>query len=56
MTGMYFRVQRDNSWKNVELEYLTHEERYAILNDKSKDFLTGVIYVLCDNLLEIARS
>jgi len=31
MTGAYLRVKRNNKWENIEVEYLTDEERETLL-------------------------
>jgi len=33
MTGAYLRVKRNGKWQNIEVEYLTDEEREEALKD-----------------------
>lgn len=42
-TGIYFRVQRNNEYLNLDLSDMTESEIRDILNTKSRDFVIGVV-------------
>lgn len=50
MTGAYLRVKRDGKWQNIEVEYLTREERKEALKDSFNTI--SWIDMLCEKLLE----
>ena len=50
MTGVFFRVNRNGKFINVELEHLTNQERSEIL---SSEKLLDALNVACDKLAEI---
>ena len=37
LTGIYFRVKRDDKYENIDFTDLTFEEQNDILNDENKD-------------------
>ena len=51
MTGGYIRVKRDDKWDNIEVEYLTDEEREEILKNDPK--LIKWINMLCHTIVRI---
>ena len=51
MTGAYLRVKRDGKWENIEVEYLTDEERETLLKDD--DRLMSWLHLTCKELVKI---
>lgn len=49
MTGAYLRVNRDNKWHNIEIEYLTDRERRILLEDRALMWLNFV----CKELVKV---
>ena len=50
MTGAYLRVKRLGKWQNVEVEYLTPEEREELFINRSKTELLNWIDMLCEKI------
>lgn len=48
MTGAYLRVQRNGKWENVEVEYLTDDEREQALADDPR--LIHWLHLVCKTL------
>ena len=50
MTGAYLRVERDGVWQNIEVEYLTEDERESLLHhdDRLMEWLDVVCRTLVD--------
>lgn len=46
MTGMYLRVKRENSYENIEIEYLTPDELNELFKDKEPTELIRWIIAL----------
>ena len=53
MTGAYLRVQRDGKWENLEVEFLTDEERSEMFLDRESDELVRWLNLVCGKLAEI---
>ena len=53
MTGAYLRVKRENKWLNVEVEYLTNEERFELFKDRKPAELIRWLDLLCDTINNI---
>ncbi len=53
MTGGYLRVKRKGKWENIEIEYLTDEERESILKDDPR--LMGWLHMVCNNLASVEK-
>ncbi len=51
MTGAYLRVQRNNKWKNIEVEHLTDAEREEKLKDDPR--LMQWLNIVCNKLSEV---
>jgi len=51
MTGAYLRVKRNDKWENIEVEYLTDEERETILKDD--DRLINWLHLVCNKLSQL---
>ena len=60
MTGAYLRVYRDGRWQNIEVEYLTDEERNMLKDDpRLINWLNMVCWCLVefeDNVNQAGRS
>ena len=51
MTGAYLRVQRKGKWENVEVEFLTDDEREALLKNDPR--LISWLHLTCNKLQEM---
>ncbi|KKN39828.1 hypothetical protein LCGC14_0739400 [marine sediment metagenome] len=47
MTGAYLRVKREQTWKAIEVEYLTDEERSTFFLDRSPEELVRWLNLVC---------
>lgn len=54
MTGIYFRVERNGKWENIELENLTSEERKLSLERFDREALIRTINILCEYFNELS--
>ncbi len=54
MTGAYLRVKRDGEWENIEVEYLTDEERKDKLSDDPR--LIHWLHMVCHNLTRLENK
>lgn len=52
MTGVYVRVKRDGKMENIEVEYLTVQERYDLFKDRDTDELLRWLDLTCGFLCE----
>jgi len=52
MTGAWFRMLRDGKVQNIELEYLTDEERKELFTSRDNEFLIGCINILSKKVVE----
>ena len=52
MTGAYVRVKRDGKWVNVEVEYMTSEEREVALEGRELQWLNRTCEVLAETFPE----
>ena len=52
MTGAFLRVKRDGKWENIEVEYLTIEERKELFKDREPDELLRWLDLTCSFLCE----
>ena len=48
MTGAYLRIQREDKWQNVEIEYLTDEERNELFKDSNSEELLKWLNFMCN--------
>lgn len=55
MSGIYYRVRRNDKWENVEIEHLTVSELCEMFENADKDYLIRVIDVLCVSIRQIER-
>lgn len=55
MSGIYYRVRRNDKWENVEIEHLTVLELREMFENADKDYLIRVIDVLCVSIRQIER-
>ncbi|MDD6640903.1 MAG: hypothetical protein PUE66_07925 [Erysipelotrichaceae bacterium] len=58
LTGIYFRVKRDDKYENIDFTDLTFEEQQEILDDKNKDmkFYERMFNLLQDELGNLINS
>ena len=49
MTGAYLRIKRDEKWVNIEVEYLSDEEREMLKDDQR---LLQWLNLVCKTLAE----
>lgn len=52
MTKAFLRVQRNGEWMNLEVEYLTDEERNNIFSKKTGPELMCWLNLVCNILAE----
>ena len=53
MTGAYLKVKRNGKWTNVEVEYLTDEEREKLLKDDPR--LIKWLNMVCHTLVDVEK-
>jgi len=53
MTGGYLRIKRKGKWENIEIEYLTDEEREIVLKDDPR--LMQWLHMVCNELVSIDK-
>ena len=53
LDGMYFRIKRNDEWKNVCFSDLTHYEKEEICKDRPVDWYKHLAYHLADCLKTI---
>lgn len=55
LSGIYFRHQVNNEWKNICFEELPRDEQLKILESKNKEWLISLILSLSDELVELGN-
>lgn len=55
MTGAYLRVSRNGKWENIEVEYLTDDERSMVLGKETNERLLQWIALLARTVRENAQ-
>ena len=55
MTGCWLRVFRNSRWENVEVEYLTKDERCTIFQDRTKEETLNWLHTVCDTVADCER-
>ena len=53
LDGVYFRVKRDEAWRNVCFSDLTQEERDEVCKDRSAEWLKELAYIMADTIKSI---
>ena len=48
MTGAYLRVKRKGKWQNVEIEYLSDEERQELFKESSTEEVLKWLNFMCN--------
>jgi len=48
MTGAYVRIERNNKWQSIEIEYLTNKERKAFFKDKTSAEILKWLDLMCE--------
>ena len=56
LIGMYFRVQRNNEWTEVDIAELTDDELDEILKDRSEQWLANCVKILAKWLRDNVRT
>ncbi len=51
MTGAYLRIEREGKWENIEVEYLTDQERETIFKSRKNDELIRWLNIVCNKLI-----
>ena len=47
MTNAYVRIQREDKWQNVEIEYLTDEERAELFKERDSEEVLRWLNFMC---------
>jgi transcription initiation factor TFIIIB Brf1 subunit/transcription initiation factor TFIIB len=50
MTGAYLRIKRNDKWENIEVEYLTNEERETVFLNKDPDTIMKWLHMLSHHI------
>lgn len=53
MTGAFLRVKRDGKWENIEVEFLTNEERTEKFKDMESLEIIGFFSLVCNKLASL---
>ena len=59
MTGAYLRIEREGKWENIEVEYLTDQERQEIFigkevsTEKNEPRLLQWLNLVCNKLASL---
>lgn len=48
MTGAYLRIQREGIWQNVEIEYLSDEEREELFKEADSEEILKWLNFMCN--------
>ena len=48
MTGAYLRIQREGTWQNVEIEYLTDNERMELFKEADSEEILKWLNFMCN--------
>ena len=48
MTGAYLRVKKQGVWQNVEIEYLSDEERQELFKEADREELLRWLNFMCN--------
>ena len=47
MTGAYLRIQREDKWQNVEIEYLSDKEREELFKEADREDVLKWLNFMC---------
>lgn len=53
LDGVYFRVKRDDEWKNLCFSDLTKRERDIVTNGRPAEWLRELAYIMADVIREL---
>lgn len=53
MTGAYLRVKKQGVWQNVEIEYLSDEERQELFKEADREELLRWLNFMCNQYEEL---
>lgn len=56
MTGAFVRIKRDGKLENIEIEYLSVQERIDLFKDKDKEEILKWLDLTCSVLCEIEEA
>lgn len=56
MTGAFVRIKRDGKFENIEIEYLSVQERIDLFKDKDKEEILKWLDLTCSVLCEIEEA
>jgi len=56
MTGAFVRIKRDGKFENIEIEYLSVQERINLFKDKDKEEILKWLDLTCSVLCEIKEA
>ena len=48
MTGAFLRIQREEKWQNIEIEYLTDAERMELFKESDSEELLKWLNFMCN--------
>ena len=48
MTGAYLRVKREDIWQNIEIEYLSDEERQELFKEADSEEVLKWLNFMCN--------
>lgn len=52
ITGVYFRIERDGKWCSIDFTDMTTKEKIDIIGDKGSKWLSYLLDILVQSLLE----
>lgn len=53
LTGIYFRVERDNKYESIDITDLDAKERAHVIDGKPTEWYKNMIFRLCDIIRDI---
>lgn len=56
LDGVYFRINRDDSWQSICFSDLTEEEMDNVLKDKSEEWLRRMCKILGETIKDIGEQ
>lgn len=56
LDGVYFRINRDDSWQSICFSDLTEEEMDNVLQDKSEEWLRRMCKILGETIKDIGEQ
>ena len=56
LDGVYFRINRDNSWQNICFSDLTEEEMDYVMKDRPEEWLRNMCKILGKTIKDIGEQ